>query len=79
MTMLPEDFPGDTPEKKVFHWKQWLVDIRKRVPDMDDDAIANIRAALEDRQTRTRLPDEAIELLAEFRDRELGLGRYSSR
>jgi hypothetical protein len=74
--MLPDDFPGATPAQKLFRWKRWLIDVRKRVPEMDDDAIAHIRAVLEDHQMRTRLPDEAIALLAEFRDRELGLGRY---
>jgi hypothetical protein len=75
--MLPEDFPGDTPEKQVFHWKQWLVDIKKRVPDMDADTRRELRETLEDRQTRTRLPDEAIAVLAELRDFEHGLGKYA--
>jgi hypothetical protein len=72
--MLPEDFPGNTPENQVFHWKQWLLDIVKRVPDMDVGARNQLRETLEDRQTRTRLPDEAIAVLAAIRDLENGAG-----
>lgn len=40
----------------------------KQLPSMDPEARAQLRAALEDYQTRTRLPDEAIYVLATLRD-----------
>jgi hypothetical protein len=69
--MLPEDFPGSSPAEKVYHWKQWLLALREQVPDMDADTRTRIRTVLEDRQTRTRLPDDAIALLAALRECDL--------
>jgi hypothetical protein len=69
--MVPHDFPGEAAAAKVYHWKRWLVMIRKELPRMDSAARSELRETLEDYQTRTRLPDEAIAVLAALRDLEM--------